>query len=400
MKKDKKTTVDIPPYAEEELDTTAQIAHHYGFTAIKTPKISTDDISKAKSIGGEDLYPLQKEERIALMQFYLNSPFAQLPQPALLYTRKPFGGSGQKKKSGEHISHLEVINGPKPIAEAIIIKTIWSILEDVGHSDMYLEINSVGDKESFAKFERELGTYLKKHAHLINASERAQCKNRLFDIVQKNFSDESFGTNAPRSLSSLSEQSRDHFKEVLEFLEAFEIPYRLVNHLIPNKQYASHTVFEIRKTVQTKKGETSELLAYGGRYNYLAKKIGQKKEIPCCGATIISEERAKEKIVPHHKMPKPQFYIVQLGNLAKLKILGIIELLRKEKIPVHHSLTKEKIGGQLSSAEYLDISHVLIMGQKEAIDNTIVVRSVDTREQDTVFIKDLITFLKQILKKK
>lgn len=93
-------------------------------------------------------------------------------------------------------------------------------------------------------------------------------------------------------------------------------------------------------------------------------------------------KKTSEKKADHTKFAAPQFYVVQLGNHAKLRMLNVIELLRKEKIPVYHSLTKEKITGQLSSAEYLGVSHILIMGQKEALESTIVVRSVDTRERD------------------
>jgi histidyl-tRNA synthetase len=79
-----------------------------------------------------------------------------------------------------------------------------------------------------------------------------------------------------------------------------------------------------------------------------------------------------------------------------MKVLNIIEKLRKEKIPVHHSLTKEKITMQITSAEYLKVSHLLIIGQKEAIDNSVVVRSTDSRTQETVSIKDLSAHLKKL----
>jgi histidyl-tRNA synthetase len=41
-------------------------------------------------------------------------------------------------------------------------------------------------------------------------------------------------------------------------------------------------------------------------------------------------------------------------------------------------------------------SHVLIMGQKEAIENTIVVRNISNREQETVPLDELGDFLKKM----
>ena len=71
-------------------------------------------------------------------------------------------------------------------------------------------------------------------------------------------------------------------------------------------------------------------------------------------------------------------------------------MLRKNKITVYHSITKDKIAGQLNGAEYMKASHVLIMGQKEAIENSMVVRNLINREQDTVPISELADFLKNI----
>ncbi len=88
--------------------------------------------------------------------------------------------------------------------------------------------------------------------------------------------------------------------------------------------------------------------------------------------------------------------MVQLGNTAKLKALNVVEMLRKHKIPIYHSITKDKITGQLSGAEYMKATHVLIMGQKEAVENSMVVRDIITRKQETVSLADLPKYLKEL----
>jgi len=45
-------------------------------------------------------------------------------------------------------------------------------------------------------------------------------------------------------------------------------------------------------------------------------------------------------------------------------------------------------------------SHVLIIGQKEALENTVVVRNITNREQETVSLNELCGFLKKINKTK
>lgn len=393
---------DIPKYIEKEVDWSGEIAHHYGFTSVVSPQISQADKLKAKALKETDIHAFQNEERIALLHFFTDSPLGTLPQPGLFYTKKPYPGIGQKKKPNQDICSLEVLNSPRAVAEALVLKTAWAILtEEHNPDELFIDINSIGDKESFAKFERELTTYFKKNMHLLSGADRQRFKTNIFAIVQATEPHlESFVANAPKSLNTLSEVSRDHFKEVLEFLESFNVPYRIAHNLIPAKGSSSHTQFEIRKIIQTKKGETTELLAYGGRYNYLGKKVGYKKETPACGITLSYHKKQTAKKIDVTKLSAPRFYVVQLGNHAKLRMLNIIEHLRKEGIPVYHSLTKEKITGQLSSAEYLGVSHILIMGQKEAIEETIVVRSVDTREQETIHTKELAKHLKGLGKKK
>ena len=113
------------------------------------------------------------------------------------------------------------------------------------------------------------------------------------------------------------------------------------------------------------------------------------------GVTIFSGANSPHGRV-YKELPKPKFYLVQLGREAKIKTLSILELLRLHRIPVHHFLGKDKITVQLSNAENLHVSHLIIIGQKEALDNTATVRNVTTRAQDTISMADLPRYLKHI----
>ena len=59
-------------------------------------------------------------------------------------------------------------------------------------------------------------------------------------------------------------------------------------------------------------------------------------------------------------------------------------------------MTKDKITGQLTGAEYMHATHVLIIGQKEANENTVVVRDINTRAQETVPVNGIVEYLKKI----
>lgn len=390
MKKEKKDKKGTPSYILKDFDLSGHIANHYGFIAINSPKVTKLEETQSKNITKEKDPDLL--ERLALLNFYTNSHFINTGQPALFYTKKPFSGSGKKSKK-DLCCGLEVIGSGKALAEAIVLKTAWSIIREYNKGEIVVDINCTGEKESFSKFEKELNNYIKKNIAEAPSELRTKLKKDPMALFsEKENEDLEFYHNAPKPLNFLSEQSREYFKEVLEFLESFEIPYRINHSLLGDKNSVSHIIFEI-------KDEKDKVLAYGSRYNYLAKKIGNKKDIYCFGANIFYDKKLATKKYHIEKIPKPKIYAIQLGNHAKLKLLNLIEMLRQEKIPVYHSLTKEKITGQLSSAEYLKVSHLLIMGQKEAIEGSVVVRSIDVRDQETVFLKELPDYIRKILGK-
>lgn len=386
----------VKSHIENVTDKVGEVAIHYGFTVIKPPHITSDDNSKYKQFKDFDHYG-DTLEKIALTRWYSENRLETESQPISVHFKKPLSGAMQKKKTGTEMYGFEIMGSTKATSEALILKCVLSALDDLGYKDLYLDINSIGDKESISKFEREIQSYFRKNHHILPAKLRNDFKKNHYSFIIENHPDSrEFLKNAPQTVSTLSEAGRMHFKEVLESIEAFEVPYKIKSSAISNKHYSAYTIFEIRQ-ISEKKDEDGELLAYGYRYNHLAKKIGIKKEIPSVGATLIVKKHPSlSKKVVIKNIKKPKFYLVQLGSIAKLKILNVVEMLRKNKITVYHSITKDKIAGQLNGAEYMKASHVLIMGQKEAIENSMVVRNLINREQDTVPISELADFLKNI----
>jgi histidyl-tRNA synthetase len=405
-KQDKKEF--LSSFLLKEFDNSGHIANHFGFMPISVPKSDKTDESLSKNFKDLDNFKNESLDKVSILRFFNETLSPSIQIPAMLYFEKHSNPEQiNTKLKGYSSCSLEIIGSNKPLSEAILIKTALSILSEYGNKNLSLDVNFVGEKESFTKFEREINSYLKKNINDIPSEYKQKFKEKpilILDLTDKDFAKYEklieVYRNAPKPMNCLSEQSREHFKEVLEFLESFGVPYRIRHSLVPNKHYGSHTIFQIFETIETKSGEENILMAYGGRYNYLAKKIGHKKDIPCFGSIIFYKKIKGEKKYHIDKIPKPKFYLVQLGNFAKMKILNILEDLRKEKIPVYHSLTKEKITGQINSAEYLKVSHLLIIGQKEAIEGSVVVRSIEVRDQQNVYMKDLPLHLKNIIKSK
>ncbi len=402
----------------EHLDKIGDIAVYYGFTPRQSPGIKKADIDQARSMLDGDYIedeehhsrlPLHVEEKIALLRMYQEENLHNQPQPVLLYFKEPFKGSLTSKKSTEYNRYcdLEIIGNSRSIAEATLIQTAKVMLAEEGYENICVEINSIGDKDSIARFTRDLGNFYRKHLPDMHAECRQLLKKDPFDLLGcQNEKCKKVNEEAPRSMNFLSESSRTHFQEVLEHLESLGIPYRINNHLIGNKKYCTETVFSIMNAdydpKDDKKGDKKKqeqnILAIGVRYDGLSKKVNLKKDVQGVGISLLIKSGSQELRKEIKKVKKPFASFVQLGFESKLLSLSIIESLRLVKIPLFLSLAKDRLGAQVSLVEKKHIPYSIIMGKKEALEKTVIVRNVETHAQDIVPIIDLPRYMKKLEK--
>jgi len=400
---------DGPHYALKDLSRAAETALFYGFKPVKTPRIDKKDVSVGQSLleqkrepfRAHHLYP-QPEERATIFRTYTEWKLHNEPHPIMLYYEKPFGGSKERRSSSEIHSGLEIIGSGSGITDALAIKTSCAILSDYGFKNLIVDVNSLGDKESILRFERELGIFVRKQSGALSPELRQALRQDPFDVLFSPREEyQKIREQAPQTLSCLSESSSCHFKEVLEHLEAMELPYRINHALMPERSYSSHTIFEIHNINQnTSENEnieaTESVLAFGSRHNHISKKMGFKKDIPALSVSIRFKKQTPEPKLILRQNFKPKFYFIQFGNMAKLKSLPLIETLRLARIPIYHSLTRDKFISQLDVAENVASPFVIIMGQKEALENTVVVRHTISRAQQIVPIIKLAEYLSRL----
>jgi len=377
-----------PPYLIDKISHTLETALFFGFTPIETPEMTH------KSPKYSDFC----NAKLSFLSFYIeNNLQKKEAQPILFAFELPLKKGLRRKNPRLVEMELEIVGTLQSISDAMAIKTAMSIIEDEGHKDIYVDINSVGDKESFARLERELVAYFRKNISSLPVNLRQLYKKDIWNIYRvEDAKSEEFRANAPKAMNCLSDISRRHFKEVLEFLEVLELPYKLNPFLVGEKGVCVHTIFEIKQSV--KGGKTDTVFANGTRYNHISKDLGWKKDLPALSVEMSFPRKKKNSNVTISRLKKPDFYFIQLGFEARLRALGIIDHLRKNKIRIGHSLTRDKITAQMMGAERVGASHILIMGQMEALEKSIVVRDMETRAQNNVPQSNLIEYLKKLKK--
>ena len=418
-----KGTHDILPdtyYDRQGLFEKAQeIAEYYGFSPIETPILENLDVF-TKGIGdgtdivdkemysfktkGKDNVVMRPEYTAGIMRAYFQNGMRSLPQPVMLYSFGPIFRH-EKPQKGRYRQfwqwNMEILGSNKSSADALIIQTTVTMLKEFGAKDLLVHINSIGDKDSRNDYLKELKSFYRKHINALPATDRERLKtNPLRILDSKEPKTITINEEAPEAIQSLSPSSKKHFKEVLEFLEESEIPYKINKTLVRGLDYYSETVFEIKEIIKNEDGTETELsICGGGRYDFLAEKMGFNKNVPGVGVGIGVERIIMSpwwnKLSPRNKKPA-KIYFIQFGFDAKIKSLSIIEQLRKAKIPVFQSISKDSLSSQLSQAEKMDMDIVLIFGQKEAMDGTVIIKNMKSRAQTTVKIANLIKSLKDL----
>ncbi len=290
----------------------SEVAVYYGFRPIETPilereTVFTSSLGVGTDIRDKEMYVLKTkggdhlamrpEGTASVMRAYIENGMQALPQPVMLYYYGPYfrhenpqrGRLRELRQFG-----LEIIGSTKSIMDALIIRSMTLILEEAGFKNLLVEINSIGDKECRGKYIRELISYYKKHIEELCANCKERVKTnplRLLDCKDARCKEPK--VNAPTPIDSLCNDCRHHFKEVIEYVEAMNIPFHINNNLVRGLDYYTRTVFEIIDgSVSTEEGaplagQAAPLtLASGGRYDLLAHSLGSKKETPAVGGSI------------------------------------------------------------------------------------------------------------------
>lgn len=393
-----------------------EIAVYYGFKPIETPIVEqegvftssigegTDIIDKEmytlKTKGGDHL-ALRPEHTAGLMRSYIENGMQSLPQPLLFYSYGPSFRHDNPQKGRYRQFYqfdMDALGSEKSILDALVIKTTWTILEEAGAKNLSIDINSIGDKECRNGYIKELVAYYKKNMSSLGTIDKDRLKtNPLRILDSKEEKTIELNQNAPDTLSSLCPDCKKHFKEVLEYLEKMEIPYNINKCLVRGLSYYSRTVVEIM--IEDEETGKKVTIAGGGRYDYLGKQLGSKKDIPAVGIAIgvdrVVESPWFNKLTPRI-IKKPKIYFIQLGFDAKLKSLNVIEILRKGKVPIAQSISKDNLGAQLAVAEKLGMRYAIIFGQKEAMENSVIFRDMSNRSQDTVKLPNLLEYIKNL----
>lgn len=385
----------------------------YGFQRIDTPVVEfqnlferpigkgTDIVDKEMYIfktKGHDAVALRPEFTASVGRAYIQHGMNVLPKPIKLFTMGQLYryDRPQEGRYREHRqANFDIIGEDDPILDAQIIQLAHRIVTSLGLKKIQFQVNSIGTPECRKEYTELLTAYLtSKKRKLCQTCRERITSNPMRVLDCKEDKCAQVAGSAPQSIDHLDGESRTHFKNLLEYLDELDLPYVINPRLVRGFDYYTRTVFEIWSGEE---GSKRHSLGGGGRYDGLIETLGGE-QTPAIGfglgldRLVIEMKRVKAR---EYMPPKPRVYLAQLGDLGKKKSLCLFAELEKNGILVAESFGRGALKAQMRHANKLGVDITLIIGQKEALDGTVIVKNMMNGTQETVTVEKVIKLVKK-----
>lgn len=361
-----------------------------------------------------EIFLLRPSSALSFLRFYITNQMVDLPHPLKLMVEvEGFGWRKDKDSSGLTLRpewSLFMVGEGGVVAEAEILHVIWRSLQESGIPPEKIEIrmNAWGCKDCQQGYRLALASYLRSRLARLCKNCKRNLRNNPTDIFLCQEEKCKIVTgNAPLNLDFLCDTCKRYLRELLEFLDEFKVSYFLDARFFRGRSYFNKMGWEIAglraKDAPVAEGGHGEKYVFGegGGLSRAASILADRDTQVFSGTVFLDSLESfvfHEKIVLTGFLPPPRLFLIQLGMLAKRKSFGLLEELRKGGFSVAESLSKDAIKSQLKSAENLGTETSLILGQKEAIDKTVIVRDTQSGIQETIPQDKLVEFLNKKLK--
>lgn len=399
-------------------DTIRSIADAYSFDRIDLPVLERSElfnrtIGKGTDIVDKEMYTftdpsnrsvaMRPEATASAARAYIGHGMLDRPQPVKMWYTGPMFRH-DRPQAGRYRQFyqagFESFGVNEPIVDAQLILIGYQIFKELG-LNVKVQINSIGTTECRQAYLAELVAYFRQHrSKLSDDDKRRLQKNPLRILDSKEEVTKELLDGAPQILDWLDDKSKEHFMKVLEFLEEVEIPFVLNPYLVRGLDYYTHTVFEFL-LADDDGSKAQAALGGGGRYDGLIEILGGRPATPGCGFALGIERIARAleaKGINPPSRPKPQVFFAQLGDASRRVGLQLFEDFRQAGVPVAEAFGKNSLKAQLDAANKLGVQLTLILGQKEVLDETIIIRDMESGAQEIVDVKKVVGLVQKKLR--
>jgi histidyl-tRNA synthetase len=287
---------------------------------------------------------------------------------------------------------IEAIGLDDPAIDAEVIAIADAGFKALGLKQYRLELTSLGDAQSRAAHKVDLMKFIATlDLDEATAARAAINPLRLFDDKREEM--KKAMADAPLLINYLNDSSREHFNQVIQYLDALNISYTLNPRMVRGLDYYTGTTFEfVHELLGAQSG-----IGGGGRYDGLMEQLGGQSlsgigfGLGVDRALLAAEA---EGVIGSDSFVSDLF-IIPLGETAKLQALTIASALRARGKKVEIAFGDRALKGAMKGADKSGAMHVIVVGDSEISSGTVLLKEMKSGAETSVKIDSLFEALEK-----
>lgn len=356
---------------------TKRVLELYAYKEIRTPVFEATELfekgtGQTTDIVLKEMYTFKDKARrsLTLRPEYTPSVVRSIienrlylqPEPLRFYYIGPMFRYDKPQKGRYRQFHqvdIEVFGEEDPALDAEIVEMANYLLRELNVTDTENLVNSVGCKKCRPSYIKDL----RSKAEEASRNLCPDCKRkvelnplRIFDCKIETCREAA--KTFPKITDYLCQECEDHFNRFCDHLAFYGIKYKVEPRLVRGIDYYTKTTFEI---VSSKLGAQNALIG-GGRYDDMMQDFGGPDL--CAIGFAMGLERLIS-VVPFTEEKGEFLYLAYLGDESKRAGMKAVQFLRKESVECLIEYKERSIKSQMSRANKLGASWVLIIGEEE-----------------------------------
>jgi histidyl-tRNA synthetase len=288
----------------------------------------------------------------------------------------------ERPQKGRYRQHwqlgVEVLGVEDPSVDVEVIALAHGFYAELGLRRYRLQINSMGDAESRARYRDVLLEYWRDHKEVLG-DEMARAETNPLRILDSKREDwEDLLGRAPQIGEYLSADSLERFEGVQEGLQALGIHFEIAPRLVRGLDYYTGTTFEFASDALD---AAQNAIGAGGRYDRLAEDMGgpptpgigfgigiERVLIACDGEGVFDA-------------PAGRVDVFVVDGVGGTEALVLAEELRAAGVRVDRAYGNRKFGKQMAAADKSGARYSVILGAKELAAGNVAVKDLASGTQ-------------------
>ena len=393
----------------------SSVASNFGYRRIVTPVLEHTEVFDRAAGEGSDVVrkemytfrdkadrsvTLRPEGTAGVMRSIVTNKLYATPDlplkffysgTAYRYERPQLGRYREFRQLG-----VECVGEDSVYLDAETIAMAARILQVLGFQDVKLIINTLGDKESRARYKAALTEYFASRIDSMCADCHERLRLNPMRILDcKVPEDHELVKDAPKMRDYLSEASKARYETTLDLLRGLDIPFEEDDTLVRGLDYYGEVVFEVH--CLSPEGNDYGAICGGGHYEGILETFGGPKDIDVGVGFGMGVERVyslmKELGLIEGLASTLDIFLMPLGEKAVNTAFALADGLRGMGYAVETPYKSGKLGALFKKAERKKAKLAIIFGEDELAKDVVQVKDLVTQTQEEVHLNALPDYL-------